>query len=81
MSETVTKTDFELMLQKFNRTVENQPKVSEVKETILKLRELAINSKALNSRQTDAITARVDNYLNGTYGVNKKKELFNNEQK
>jgi hypothetical protein len=69
-------TEFELMLRKFNRTVDNQPPVSEVKETLTKLRELSINSKALNSRQTDAIVARCDHYINGTYGKNAKKEVY-----
>lgn len=69
-------TEFELMLKKFNRTVDNTPPLSEVKETLLKLREFAINTKSLNSRQMDAIVARVDNYINGTYGKNAKKEAY-----
>jgi len=76
MSEQIVKTEFQLMLQKFNRTVDNQPPVSEVKETLTKLRDLAISSKQLNTRQTDAIVARCDNYINGLYGKNAKKENY-----
>ena len=75
MSETV-KSQFELLLIKFNGIIDNQPPVSEVKEKLEKLSELAKKSSELNSRQVEAITARVSNYLNGSYGRNTKKETY-----
>lgn len=69
-------TEFQLMLKKFNRTVDNNPSVAEVKEMLTTLADLAKNSPHLNSRQKDAIVARCDNYINGTYGVNRKKEEY-----
>ena len=69
-------TEFELMLRKFNRTVENSPSPSSVKDTLTKLREYAINTKSLTERQMSAITSRVDNYLSNNWGVNKKKSEY-----
>lgn len=80
MSETV-KSQFELLLIKFNTMIENQPPVSEVKDKLEKLSELAKKSAELNYRQTEAITARCANYINGTYGKNTKKELYNASSK
>jgi len=75
-------TEFQLMLKKFHRTIEDT-KLSkkERDETLSTLRQLAIDSAELNPRQTEAITARIDNVFNGTYGVNLKKDKFAAEQK
>ncbi len=68
--------EFELMLRKFNRTVENSPSPASVKDTLTKLREYAVNTKSLTERQMSAITARVDNYMDCSYGKNLKKENY-----
>lgn len=75
------KSQFELLLIKFNTLIENQPPVSEVKEKLEKLAEIAKKSDELNSRQTEAIIARCKNYVNGDYGVSRKKQDYLNEQK
>lgn len=82
MSETATiPTEFDKMLSKFHRIIENEPPVKDVKEQLEKLSEFAKNSKQLNSRQMDAIMARCHNYIIGDYGVNRKKDAFNKEHK
>lgn len=80
MLETV-KSQFELLLIKFNTLIEKQPPVSEVKEKLEKLAEIAKKSDELNYRQTEAITERCKNYINGDYGVSRKKQNYMNEQK
>jgi len=74
--------EFQLMLKKFHRTIEDT-KLSkkERDETLSTLRQLAIDSAELNPRQTEAITSRIDNVFNGTYGVNAKKQVYQDAQK
>lgn len=72
---------FKVVLKKFNDLVENNPSVSSIKSELLSIREEAINNSELNYRQTEAITARVDNYINGDYGSNRKKNNYINDQK
>lgn len=74
---TTTPTEFQKMLAKFHRIIENEPPVSQVKDQLEKLSEFAKKSAHLNSRQTDAVMARCDNYTNGLYGKTKSKENMN----
>lgn len=78
MSETPsTPTEFQKMLSKFNRIIENDPPASKVENDLIKLSEFAKNSIHLNLRQKDAVMARCSNYINGTYGRTKSKENLN----
>lgn len=79
MSE-VVKSDFEIMLKAFNNMVADMPPVSKIKNDLLELRATAIISHELNVRQRDAITARVDNYINGEYGNNLKKAEYSQNE-
>ncbi len=76
MSEQITKTEFQILLAAFNKLVDGQPPIAKVKDELLEIKAAAIASAELNSRQTDAITARVANYLDGSYGKNSKKEIY-----
>lgn len=66
--------EFTIMLKAVNKIVEN-PKsdIVNVKDELLELKQAAIDSNELNNRQREAITARVDNYLNNDYGDQRKK--------
>lgn len=81
MSEVLVKSQFQLLLIKFNEMIDNNPPVKDVKEKLEKLAEIARKSSELNYRQTEAIIARCNNYINGEYGMGKKKQTFMNEHK
>jgi len=81
MSEVLVKSQFQLLLIKFNEMIENNPPVKDVKEKLQKLAEIARKSSELNYRQIEAITARCANYINGEYGIGTKKQTFMNEHK
>ncbi len=66
--------DFPVFLKEFNSLVATTPTVASVKDKLLEIKEAAKISPELNLRQKEAIIARVDNYINGTYG--KKDQEF-----
>lgn len=66
--KSMPKTAFQLILAEFNNLVLEQPPIKEVKAQLEKIRVKADNPE-LNYRQKEAVIARVDNYLNGTYGT------------
>lgn len=62
---------FTKMLREFNSLIVTTPAVEKVKNKLLDLKRRAELSVELNYRQKDAIIARCDNYINGTYGNTK----------
>jgi len=78
--ENITPDAFTLLLRVFNKLVANMPPVEQIKAELLKLKQSAIDSTELNSRQTDAIVARVDNYISGVYGNTKTAENLGHEK-
>lgn len=64
--------EFTILLRAFNKLVENNPKPDNIKTELQDLKDSAESSYELNSRQKDAIIARVKNYINGTYGKTKQ---------
>lgn len=58
---------FSKLLLEFNNLVANQPSVKLIKSELDAIFQKSANSE-LNYRQTDAIRARVVNYINGDYG-------------
>ncbi len=71
---TTTKTAFQAFLSHFNELVKDNPSVASIKSELAQIREDAAINPELNLRQKEAIIARVDNYINGTYG--KKDQEF-----
>lgn len=71
MKQPIIPCAFSYMMMDFNETVKEMPEISKVKDKLLNLKKDAINNIELNGRQRESITARVDNYLNGTYGKTK----------
>lgn len=67
-------TTFTGLLKQFNGLVENMPNPKTIEKELKAISTTAKISSELNYRQKDAITARVDHYLNGTYG--KKDQEF-----
>lgn len=58
---------FSKLLLEFNNLVADQPSVKSIKSELDAIFQKSANSE-LNYRQTDAIRARVVNYINGDYG-------------
>lgn len=58
---------FSKLLLEFNNLVADQPSVKSIKSELDAIFQKSANSE-LNYRQTDAIRARVINYMNGDYG-------------
>jgi hypothetical protein len=80
MSTQIVESEFEILLRGFNETVKDMPPVKKVEKELLELRATAVISHELNFRQRDAITARVDNYINGEYGSNLKKTEYSQNE-
>ncbi len=74
MSTEIVPTEFQMLLKSFNDLVEKMPPAEKIKDQLLEIKELAINSHELNSRQREAITDRVKYYFSGEYGNTKTKE-------
>ena len=74
MSTELVPNEFSILLKGFNELAEGMPPIEKVKSGLLELKNAAKNSMELTYRQKDAIVARVDNYLAGTYGNTKKAE-------
>ena len=67
---------FSSMLKVFNSIIDGNPSTDKVRDKLNSLKESCANAGILTYRQSDAIIARCDNYLNGTYGVDKVKDAF-----
>jgi hypothetical protein len=67
--EQISTDPFVILLREFNVLIDKQPPLKEVKDSLLSIKERAINAN-VTGRQREAITERVDNYINGTYGRN-----------
>lgn len=66
------------LLSDFNRVIEEKdgkkPPLTAIEPILKDIKANATHNPTLNLRQKEAIIARVDNYLNGTYG--KKDQEF-----
>jgi len=62
------------MIGIFKTLIKDSPKPEAIKADLLSLKEMAKISANLTMRQVEAIHARCDNYLNGTYGNTKTEE-------
>lgn len=62
------------LIRKFNELVKEAPAVSKIKAELEVIKLEASTSILLNIRQREAIIARVNNYLAGTYGNTKTDE-------
>ncbi len=67
---------FSFMLIDFHETIKDAPAVSKIHYKLIELRQDAEINPELNLRQKEAIIARVDNYINGTYGNTKLPEHY-----
>lgn len=74
------KDQFQTLLDRFHKAIESNPEPTKIKKILEAIKEDAANSGELNIRQKDAIIARCENYLNGTYG-NTKTEAHLGHQK
>lgn len=70
----IAQTAFKALLSQFNELVSSTPSVASIKSELAQIRDDAAINPELNLRQKEAIIARVDNYINGTYG--KKDQEF-----
>lgn len=79
-SKNITPDEFTILLRAFNSLVAMMPPIDKIKQDLLAIKTSANNSNELNASQKDAITARVDNYLDGTYGNTKSGVSFSSPQ-
>lgn len=61
--------EFQVLLDGFKEAIKDEPSTEKVKPTLEKLKEGAKLSATLTLAQKDAILARCDNYLAGTYKI------------
>ncbi len=67
MSTEITLDSFSILLKRFNKLVQSFPKVDDIKTDLESIKEDAIKAVDLTGRQREAVVARVNNYLDGTY--------------
>ena len=67
---------FSYMLMDFHEMIADAPAMSKIEDKLLGLRKDAEINPELNLRQKEAIIARIDNYINGTYGNTKRPEHY-----
>jgi len=67
---------FDSMLKIFAEIIDGNPPIDKVKDELVELKEACQSTGLLTLRQSDAIIGRCNNYLNGTYGVDKVKDIF-----
>lgn len=67
---------FTALLNEFHAIIEGGPTPEKAKHRLDLLKEKAKTTPELNGRQTEAIFARCDNYINGEYGNTKKANNF-----
>lgn len=65
--------EWRTLISAFNKIADDKIPVDQCKEKLLVIKEQAKSNKALTYHQVDAIAARVDNYIAGTYGKSKTK--------
>jgi hypothetical protein len=70
-SEQKTMQDFSSLLKRFEAVIKDMPPAKSVEKELLQINVDAINERSLTIRQTEAITARVKNYLAGNYNNQK----------
>ncbi len=68
--------NFECIIENFNKITANQPSVNKIKDKLIEIKSFAANASALTDRQKEAVIARINNYLNGSYGNSKKPEHY-----
>lgn len=78
--ENIVNPNFQKLLNNFHAIVEDNPKPEKVKE---KLEALKLDATAafITGHQRDAIHARCNNYINGTYGSWAKEHKVHQHQK
>ncbi len=59
----------------FSKIIDNDPTPAKVKDKLSELKTRVQSKNTLTGRQTESLSARIDNYMAGTYGKN------NNEAK
>ena len=64
------------MLKVFNTIIKDNPPVEKVKKSLEDLIQSASITPLLTGAQKDGIVSRCQNYMNGTYGVNKIKSNY-----
>ena len=62
---------FTELLNEFNKLVEGNPTIKLVADKLGSIKIEAVSSNLINSRQKEAIIARVNNYISGIYGKSK----------
>lgn len=72
---------WQALLKMFHDIIQSDPPVQKVAEELKSLKDMAIKSHELTARQIDAIIARCDNYMNGTYGNTKTTGNLNHQTK
>ena len=68
------------MLSAFETIIEKKPSPEKAKDSLMSLSEAATLSARLTGHQKDGIVTRCRNYMNGSYGVNKTKTDYMNNQ-
>lgn len=69
--EEVVNPNFQKLLNSFHKIIEDSPKPEKVKEKLEALK-METTTIFITGHQRDAIHARCNNYLNGTYGSTSK---------
>lgn len=64
------------MMNQFKEITAKNPEPDKVKDKLLELKAAADQTPFLTGRQREGIYARCDNYINGTYGVDAKKDAY-----
>jgi hypothetical protein len=75
-TDTEINATWQSMLQMFHKIIENNPTPEKVKEKLVELQDLAKNSGIMTVRQVEGIYMRCQNYLDGTWGMNSKREAY-----
>lgn len=75
--ENIVNPNFQKLLDKFHELIKNTPSPGKIKNQLTELKKEAYNT-FLTGAQRDAIAARCDNYINGTYGSTSKPHIVGN---
>lgn len=60
--------EFSFMLKTFNDLIKDSPTAKSVEKDLTELKDVAVASAELNLRQKEAVMARCDSYMDGSYG-------------
>lgn len=63
-----TRNEFAFVCKEFTDLTKDNPPINKVQGDLQDMIDAAKNSAEMNYRQKEAIIARCENYLNGTYG-------------